>query len=262
MTKQLFTIILFCTTVSSYVFSQQKTTGVIYYDQVIDIKAMIPQNAEVQQRAAALAGGNIPDKITNKFEIIFNPTGAKFQKTMIEEDMAPSSAGTVGGMMMRFGGAAGFDREVFFNSTTKVTESFELSGEPVLLESELGIQSKEVELSTETRKIAGMDCKKAVISGRNGSKTIIWYTDALPFKASPMPAMWTEGVVLGIENERMKYIASAIEYTKVKDNEVAVPKKSRLITQEEYQQKMEEMRSRFRNMGGGAGQREIRIQQQ
>jgi hypothetical protein len=74
-----------------------------------------------------------------------------------------------------------------------------------------------------------------------------------------MAAFWTDGVVLAIENERMKYTATSIEYTKIKDSEITLPKNAKMITQEEYQKKMEEMRSRFRNMGGG--QREIRIQQ-
>ena len=274
MSKQFFAVILLCTGLSSYVFSQQKTSGVIYYDQVIDLKAMAAQAQQSASAAGAPAegstrvmmfsgagGANMPEKITNKFEIAFNPSGAKFQKSVIEENNAPEGqAPAGGGMMMRFGGGA--DREIYFNGTEKVTESFELNGEEVLMENPLGSMAKEAERLEQTRKIAGLDCKKAVVTGRNGQKTTIWYTTALPFKASPMPALWTEGVVLGLETDRMKYFATSIEYSKVKDSEVAVPKKGRLITQEEYQQKMQEMRSKFRNMGGGAGQREIRIQQQ
>lgn len=265
MTKQFFTVILFCTALSTYVFSQQKTAGVIYYDQVIDVKAMAAQfmqgaangasQGDAQQRIAMFngaGGANIPDKITNKFEIVFNPNGAKFQRT-IDEDTPTGGAGM---MMMRFGGG---DRDVFFTNSDKITESFEMSGEELLLESQLGSQSKEVEKTDETRKIIGFDCKKAVVAGRNGSKTILWYTTDLAFKASPMAAFWTDGVVLAIENERMKYTATSIEYTKIKDSEITLPKNAKMITQEEYQKKMEEMRSRFRNMGGG--QREIRIQQ-
>lgn len=271
MTKQFFTIILFCTALSSYVFSQQKTSGVIYYDQVVDIKSMMaqaqqnrpeggqnrPEGAgDGQVRVMAFGGsnmgGNMPEKITNKFEIVFNPNGAKFQKT-IDEDAQSNPAGM---MMMRFGGG---DRDVFFTNSDKITESFEMSGEEFLLETQLGAQSKEVEKSEETRKIIGFDCKKAIVTGRNGSKTILWYTTDLAFKASPMAAFWTDGVVLAIENERMKYTATSIEYTKIKDSEITLPKNAKMITQEEYQKKMEEMRSRFRNMGGG--QREIRIQQ-
>ena len=266
MTKQFFGIIAFCTLLSSYVFSQQKTAGVIYYDQVIDLKSMAGQQqgasgngGEVRVMTfGGLNGSAMPEKITNKFEIAFNPTGAKFQKSETEDITAPAGGEGSGGgmrMMMRFGGG---DRELYFNGTEKVTESFELNGESVLLESVLGSGAKEAEASTETKKIIGFDCKKVTITGRNGSKTSIWYTTDLNFKASPMANLWVAGVVLGIETDRMKFYASSIEYTKVKDSEVAAPKKGRTITQEEYQKAMEEMRAKFRN---GGGERQIRIQQ-
>jgi len=268
MTKQIFGIIAFCTLLSSYVFSQQKTAGVIYYDQVIDLKSM----AGGQQQVAGGNGGEVrvmssfigangsgmPDKITNKFEIAFNPSGAKFQKSVAEDIAAPGGGEASGGgmrAMMRFGAS---DRELFFNASDKVIESFELNSEEVLLESVLGSGSKEAELSSETKKISGFDCKKAILSGRNGSQTTIWYTTDLDLKASPMANLWVAGVVLGIETDRMKFYATSVEYTKIKDSEVAVPKKGRTITQEEYQKAMEDMRAKFRN---GGGERQIRIQQ-
>ncbi|MCX6166838.1 MAG: GLPGLI family protein [Sphingobacteriales bacterium] len=267
MTKQFFGIIAFCTLLSSYVFSQQKTAGVIYYDQVIDLKSM----AAGQQQGAGGNGGEarvmtfgglngsaMPEKITNKFEIAFNPTGAKFQKSEAEDITAPGGGEGSGGgmrMMMRFGGS---DREMYFSASDKVIESFELNSEEVLLESVLGSGSKEAELSTETKKISGFDCKKAIVNGRNGSQTTIWYTTDLALKASPMANLWVAGVVLGIETDRMKFYATSVEFTKIKDSEVSPPKKGRTITQEDYQKAMEEMRAKFRN---GGGERQIRIQQ-
>ncbi len=261
MTKQFFGIIAFCTLLSSYVFSQQKTAGVIYYDQVIDLKAMMNQGAAGGETRVMTFGGangaSMPEKITNSFELAFNTTGAKFQKSITEDITAAGGGENGGGMrMMRFG--AGSDRELFFNSSTNVTESFELNGEDVLLNTVLGNGTKDVETSTETKKIIGFECKKALIPGRNGSKTTIWYTTELNFKASPMANFWIEGVVLGIETDRMKFYAKSIEYSKIKDSEVALPKKGKVITQEEYQKAMDDMRAKFRN---GGGERQIRIQQ-
>lgn len=266
MTKQFFVVSAFCTLLSSFVFSQQKTSGVIYYDQVIDLKSMMSQGqgaAGGETRVMAFGGANgasVPDKITNSFELAFNPTGAKFQKS-INEDISAVGGGesTGGGMrMMRFGG--GGDRELYFNAGANVTESFELNGEQVLLTSVLGNATKEAESSAESKKIIGFDCKKALIPGRNGSKTTIWYTTELNFKASPMAGFWTEGVVLGIETDRMKFYATSIEYSKIKDSEVALPKKGKVITQEEYQKAMDDMRAKFRGMQGTQGQRNIVIQ--
>ena len=260
MSKQLLVLVSFCLVFTSYVFAQQKTSGVIYYTQVIDTKAMRAGADGQRQQAPRANGFTMPDKITNKMEIIYNANGAKLQKSEVEEDI--SQTGNPEGMrMMRFGGNA--DREVFFSfANKKVTESFELNDEQLLLEKTLGSSVNEIVKSDETRKIAGFDCKKVSIKDKNGLETTVWYTTDLAFAASPIPALWTEGVVLGVENSRVKYYASSIEYIKIKDSELALPKKGKLITEEEYTTKQAEFRKRmqdqFRNRGGNGGQVIIR----
>ncbi|NEU07936.1 GLPGLI family protein [Flavihumibacter sp. R14] len=261
MSKQFLVLVSFCLVFTTFVFAQQKTSGVIYYTQVIDTRAM-RQGAEGQQQQSPRPNGfTMPDKITNKMEIIYNANGAKLQKSQVEEDISQAGNAEGGMRMMRFGGNA--DREVFFKAgDKKVTESFEMNDEPLLLEKQLGSNSTDVVKSDETRKIAGFDCKKVIIKDKNGSETAVWYTTDLAFTASPVPALWTEGVVLGLENQRMKYYASSIEYIKIKDSELALPKKARLITEEEYQAKQAEFRKRmqeqFRNRGGNGNQVIIR----
>ena len=258
MSKQFLVLVSFCLIFTSYVFAQQKSSGVIYYTQVIDTKAM--RGGEGQQAAQRPGGFSMPDKISNKMEIIYNANGAKLQKSELEEDIS-QSGNTDGMRMMRFGGNA--DREVFFNfADKKVTESFEMNDEQLLLEKKLGSNSAEAVKSDETRKIAGFDCKKVIIKDKNGSETTVWYTTDLAFSASPMPALWTEGVVLGVENARMKFYASSVEYIKIKDSELALPKKAKLISEEEYAAKQAEFRKRmqeqFRNRGGSGTQVIIR----
>jgi GLPGLI family protein len=258
MSKQLLVLVGFCLVFTSYVFAQQKTSGVIYYTQVLDTKAMRAGAEAAQQQAPRMNGFTMPDKITNKMEIIYNVNGAKLQKTELEEDISQAGNGNTEGMrVMRFGGNA--DREVFFNfADKKITESFEMNGEQLLMQKRLGSNSADVVKSDETRKIAGFDCKKVSIKDKNGSETTVWYTTDLPFSASPMPALWTEGVVLGVENQRMKFYASSIEYIRIKDSELALPKKAKLISEEEYNVKQTEFRKRmqeqFRNRSGNGNQ--------
>ena len=263
MSKQLLVLVSFCLVFTSYVFAQHKTSGVIYYTQVIDTKAM-RAGAEGQQQQRPRANGfNMPDKITNKMEIIYNANGAKLQKSELEEDI--SQAGNGEGMrVMRMGG--GVDREIFFSfADKKITESFEMEGEQLLLQKILGANSSEAVKSEETKKIAGFDCKKVSVKEKNGSETTIWYTVDLGFSASPVPALWTEGVVLGVENQRMKFYATEIEYIKIKDSELALPKKARLISEEEYTTKQAEFRKKmqeqFRNRGGSGGGNQVIIRE-
>ena len=258
MSKQFLVLVTFCLVFTSYVFAQQKTSGVIYYIQVIDTKAM-RAGAEGQQQQTPRANGfNMPDKITNKMEIIYNANGAKLQKSEVEEDIS-QSGNTEGMRTMRFGGNA--DREVFFGAK-RITESFEMNGEQLLLIKTLGSNSADAVKSDETKKIAGFECKKVIIKEKNGSETTVWYTTDLGFSASPVPALWTEGVVLGLENLRMKFYATEIEYTKIKDSEMALPKKATLISEEEYTVKQAEFRKKmqeqFRNRNDNGNQVIIR----
>lgn len=242
MSRQFCILSFFCCILSTFVFAQ-KTSGIIYYNQIFDTKA-----TGGNQQITISGGGNfsMPDKITNKFELIFNPNGAKLQRSTVDEQLA---AGGEGRTFIRAGSAG---RTIFFNfNENKVTESFELNGEELLLENQLGSMASEVQLTDETKEIIGFRCKKATIKDKAGNKTIFWYTTDLPLKASPLPGVWTEGLVLGVENNRMKYYATSVEYLKVGDKEFTLPKKSRLITQDEYKKKMDELRSRIQQ--GGAG---------
>lgn len=242
MSKQFLALVTFCFVFTAYVFAQQKTSGVIYYTQVIDTRAMRAGTGAGRQQQTPRANGLImPDKITTKMEIIYNVNGAKLQKSEIEEDISQAGNPDGGMRMMRFGGNA--DKEVFFNfAKKKVTESFELSGEPLLLEKQLGSDAAEVIKTDEIRKIAGFDCKKISVKDKSGMETSVWYTTELPFAASPVPALWIEGVVLGVENQRMTYYATRVEYIKIKDSELALPKKAKRISEEEYAIKLAEFR--------------------
>ena len=57
-----------------------------------------------------------------------------------------------------------------------------------------------------------------------------------------------------IENQRVKFYATSIECIRIKDSEIALPKKAKMITGEEYMVKLDEFRKRmqeqFRNRGG------------
>lgn len=241
MSRQFFILSFFCCVLSSWVFAQ-KSSGIIYYSQVIDMKA-----GAGGQQITISGGGNfaMPEKITNKFELVFNPNGAKLQRSTVDEQLSAGEGRTFIRM-----GAGG--RTTFFDFLqNKATEAFDLNGEELLLENKLGSMASDVQLTDETKEIIGFKCKKAVVKDKVGNETVFWYTTDLPIKASPMPGIWTEGLVLGIENDRMKYFATSIDYLKVGDKEFALPKKAKLITQDEYKKKMDEFRSKIQQGGGG-----------
>ncbi|RZL46647.1 MAG: hypothetical protein EOP00_14335 [Pedobacter sp.] len=118
----------------------------------------------------------------------------------------------------------------------------------------------EVVKTDETKKIIGLNCKKAIVKtirkakvlgevGEIADETALWYTTELGFNFSPNPNMWTEGAVLAIETKGSVTAAKSIEYRGVSTKDVTAPKKALPITAEQYQVKMQNMMKRF--TGGG-----------
>ncbi|RZK48651.1 MAG: hypothetical protein EOO99_09010 [Pedobacter sp.] len=124
----------------------------------------------------------------------------------------------------------------------------------------------EHEKTNETKTILGFNChkvivksiRKALILGVENDvvdETTIWYTNDLGFDFSPNTYMWTEGTVLALENKGITVRATSIEYRNVSARDVTIPKKAKVLTQEEYQKRQEAMRARMMNnpnrQGGG-----------
>lgn len=237
MFKQLMCAVMVLFT-SASLNAQDKTSGVIYYKQVTQLGAggmRITMGGGAGDAAPAM-----PQKITTEYEFTFNANGAKFQRYVSND------AGS-GGMMIMAGGA---ERKAFYDFTqNKVSEYIPLDGDNYIMESKLGSASDTVQKTDETKTIIGFNCKKAIIKNKAGT-TEIWYTTDLKFNASPAIPYWTEGVVLALQNNRMSYTATSVEYYKVKDKDLAMPKDGKLITAEEYKSKMDEFMKKLQSGGG------------
>jgi GLPGLI family protein len=224
------------------VAQDKKAAGIIYYNQTTSMKG-----AKISISGGGSDGStpSIPDKVTSENELIFNTTGAKYQKTY----NANAGGISIGGMVISSGGS---NRKVFFDfAQNKVNELVTLPGEEYLMETKLGALSDTVTKTDETKTIIGFNCKKAIIKNK-GTETTIWYTTDLKFNASPQPGFWTEGVVLALQNDRISYQATSVEYYKVKDSEIAAPKDVKPITADEYKVKQAELMKKIQSGGGGA----------
>ncbi|MCJ8209701.1 GLPGLI family protein [Mucilaginibacter sp. RS28] len=242
MFKQIFCALLVLFT-SNALQAQDKTSGVIYYKQVsqLRIKAAPGQSAT----ATNGSGFTMPDKMTTEFELVFNANGARYQKY----DGGDVSNGLPGGVRIM---SMGSNRKVYYNfSENKILEYIPLDGENYLMESKLGSAADTVEKTDQTKTIIGFNCKKAIIKNKTGV-TELWYTNDLKFNASPLLPYWTEGVVLAVNNNRNTVEATSIEYYKVKDKELALPKDAKPITAEAYKAKQEELMKKMQQSGGSS----------
>ena len=207
----------------------------------------------------------------------------------IEDSNGGGGGGGMARMMMRFGGAGGAREYFYSFADQKLTEVFDVSDTTYAMQSKLTIASNlptnfmgaqrpnaaantsavqflpgpptmEVVKTDETKMIIGLNCKKVIVKSIRKAKvldmdkdvvdeTILWFTNDLGFNFSPNPNLWTEGVVLAIENKGTSTVAKGIEFRGVSAKDVTAPKKAVAITADEYKVKMENMMKRF--SGGG-----------
>ncbi|WP_129715697.1 hypothetical protein [Pedobacter sp. SYP-B3415] len=277
--KKIFLAFLSLATLVSVAFAQQKKSGAIQFQSVFDPAAMAAASGmqlSDEQRA------RMPQKQTSDFELLFTPTNASY---MPVEEVEDSNGGGgnrgFGGMMMRFGGMGGGNRSYYYSLTDKkLTEVFDLNDTTYFMESKLGVAPQmpsfggggnanrpnmtppvvEVIKSDETKKILGLNCNKYTIKTTRKlnfmgqerevtDETNVWYTKELGFDFSPNPAIWKEGAVLAIEGRGSSTVAKSIEYRRVAERDVTLPKKGVSITPEAYRAKMESNMRRFRNNG-------------
>lgn len=101
--------------------------------------------------------------------------------------------------------------------------------------------------SEKTKKIAGYNCKKAVIKLRDENFTV-WYTRDLPgLNYSPVNGLVPgTGVVLSAESDKRSFVASKVALKPVEDATVALPAGATKISQDEMRDKRRDAMQKIR----------------
>lgn len=256
--------------------AQPKKSGAIQFESTFDPAAMAAANG-IKLSDQMLA--RMPKSSVTGFELLFNQTNASYMAVEDTEDSNTQGGGN------RFGGFGGFgnsNKEFYYSfADHKLTQVFDQNDTTFIMADQLGKAADQLGFgpgaaatppvieyvkSDETKKILGFNCNKVTIKKTSKRKileeereitevTNLWYTAELGFDFSPVPTMWTEGAVLGIEGKGTNVVAKSIEYRNVSNKDVNLPKKGVVITPEAYKAKMELMRKNMRNnRQGGNGQ--------
>lgn len=249
-------------TFSTQLIAQPKKSGAIQFESKFDPAAMAAANG-IKLSDEVIA--RMPKSSVRSFELLFNTTNASYTAVEDTED-SNNSAGGGGGRFGGFGGFGGAGREYYYAiADHKLTEVFDLDDTTYMMQGKLGASAVnafapaqtppvvEYIKSDETKKILGFDCHKVTVKTTVKRKildeereitdqTVLWYTDDLGFDFSPNPSLWTEGAVLSIESKGTQINAKSIEYRNVSSKDVALPKKAKLITAEDFAAKMEQRR--------------------
>lgn len=113
------------------------------------------------------------------------------------------------------------------------------------------------QLTGQTKKIAGYQCKKAIVNFKNEPYTV-WFTEDLPASYSPVHELTPEkGVALLIEGSREQFRATKVQSGAVKAGEVEPQAGGKLVSKEELTGIREKVMADFRQqrmMPGDGGE--------
>ncbi|KAI9549246.1 hypothetical protein GHT06_006823 [Daphnia sinensis] len=166
-------------------------------------------------------------------------------KPVEEDDEEASTGGGGTRMIMRRP-----QSEIYRNfATEKRVEQREFMGKKYLIVDTLKILPWK--LTTETKKILNYNCVKATYNDTLRKQNIVaWFTDAIALTAGPSRFSSLPGMILSVDvnDGELIWLATKVEFKKIKDEDVKAPSKGELIKEEDFRKKMEEMRQRN---GGG-----------
>lgn len=147
---------------------------------------------------------------------------------------------------------APFKSRTFYNMNNKskismfiVSDEAKGTEEAYFMESPF-VTPEKIEYTGKTKKIAGFECKKAIIKEKD-SKVVIWYTTEIPYTFSPVEKYTPkQGFVLAIEGDELSYKATKYESKPVKVEELIMPGGAKKLTKEAFEQKRKEVMEAFR----------------
>ena len=137
------------------------------------------------------------------------------------------------------------------NSANKSTVLIDAMGNKIAVSTDLDERfsnKPKVEYVAGTKKIAGYDCKKAILTDENGIKTTLWYTPDVPALDINLGLSEIDGLPLEFESEQnginAKIVAKSVSEEKINDSEFVIPAGYKEMSAEEFQQLM-------KSQGGG-----------
>jgi GLPGLI family protein len=216
--------------------------GSIEYEKRTNQHALLDENSVWD--AAAKKG--LPQFVTSYFDLKFDRNHT-FYKPGREPD---TKQNTFWGMLdVENQVATNLDSNTFVNAKTMEGGTYLFSGKT------RDIQWK---IASETRTIAGFECRKAVGRIMDTVVVIAFYTDEILPSGGPESFCGLPGMILGIAIPRLHttWYATKLQLVDVTPNDLAAPKKGKKVDMDEFKK---QMKSLMQNWGANAGNQQIQM---
>lgn len=229
-------IVIGCIGLSGTATSQQYITkGKIEFERKTNQHAFIDENNFWGEAAKK----NLPKFITYYFDLNFD-NGRSLYRAGRDADV----------QKQKYWGIFAADNVISSNldSNTSVIQK-SIYGDTYLLND--SIRNVKWKITTEMRKIAGFDCRKAVGKVMDSIVVIAFYTDEITPGGGPETFAGLPGMILGIAIPRMHttWYATKLQVTDLKENDLAVPKKGKKLATNDFNKQLKEI---MKNWGDNA----------
>lgn len=242
----------------SLAVSAQNNEGTVLYKQTVYMRREMQANAPAGMDPNMTR--NIPESVTNEFNLNFTATTSLYKEIASNDDAA--AAGEGGGMrfMMRR-----FNPPIYKDlASNRQIEEVDLFGKQFLIDD--AIQTRAWKVTGQQKKILDYPCISATFTdslmGRARLVTA-WFAPTIPVALGPQGYGGLPGMILEVDFDggRSVITAAEVKLQKPAEGSIKVPEKGKKVTRTEYnkirEEKMKEMRESGMMQGGGPGRQII-----
>ena len=230
------------------VASQTKTIAQFISKGSIEFEKRTNQHALLDDNSIwdAAAKKTIPQFVTSYFELKFDRNHT-FYKPGREPDTKQNSFWGLLDIENQI--ATDLDSNTYVNAKTMEGGTYLFSGKNRDIQWKIG---------SETRTIAGFECRKAVGRIMDTVVVVAFYTDEIIPSGGPESFNGLPGMILGIAIPRLHstWYATKLQLTEVSATELAAPKKGKKVEVADFQK---QMKSLLENAGANKGNMAIQL---
>lgn len=222
---------------SATAFSQQFVTrGRIEYERKTNQHAFMEENNVWDE----MAKKNLPKFVTYYYNLEFDA-----DKSLYKAGREPDA------QQNKYWGVFDSENIVSTNlhTSTSVTQK-SIYGDNYLITD--SVRKIDWKISTEVRKIAGFDCRKAVGKVMDSIVVIAFYTDEIVPSGGPESFTGLPGMILGIAIPKMHttWYATKLQLTELKEADLASPTRGKKIAAPDFRNQLKTILKRWGDAGG------------
>lgn len=200
----------------------------------------------------------LPESTSTNKELYFAGKQSVYLKSKINEDLNVAYESDDGSMKMEFD--FGGDHEEIYHTdlaSKLITHQTGFMGKDFIIE--ISIEKPKWKLTGEKVKYLDYECHKAemLIPAKDENKedkiVVAWFAPAIPIQHGPSSFNQLPGAILmvSVNGDKHEYKATSVDLTADMGDKIQLPKRGDKVTENEFQQIIEEKQKELKEINGG-----------